>query len=53
MSDNSFSTIEQAVEDLRAGKLVVVVDDEDRENEGDLVAAADRITPSHINFMAR
>jgi len=53
MSDNPFSAIEQAVEDLRAGKFVVVVDDEDRENEGDLVLAAQKATPDAINFMAR
>src|SRR5262252_5877841 len=52
-SDSPFSTIEQAVEDLRAGKFVVVVDDEDRENEGDLVLAAQKATPEAINFMAR
>ena len=45
--------IEQAVEELRAGRFVVVVDDEDRENEGDLVIAAQRVTPEAINFMAR
>src|SRR5215831_5403659 len=53
MTDNPFSSIEQAVEDLRAGKFVIVVDDEDRENEGDLVLAAQRVTPEAINFMAR
>ena len=45
--------IERAVEELRAGRFVVVVDDEDRENEGDLVLAAERVTPEAINFMAR
>jgi 3,4-dihydroxy 2-butanone 4-phosphate synthase / GTP cyclohydrolase II len=45
-------TIEQALADLRAGKMIVVVDDEDRENEGDLVAAAETITPEMVNFMA-
>jgi 3,4-dihydroxy 2-butanone 4-phosphate synthase/GTP cyclohydrolase II len=49
----SFATIEQALEDVRAGKLVLVVDDEDRENEGDLTIAAEKITPEAINFMAR
>ncbi len=44
--------IEEAVADLRAGKLVIIVDDEDRENEGDLVCAAELITPEIINFMA-
>src|SRR5262249_52780837 len=47
-----FATIEEAVAHLRAGRMVVVVDDGDRENEGDLVAAADRITPEAINFMS-
>ena len=50
---NPFSTIAEAVADLQAGKFVVVVDDEDRENEGDLVIAAERVTPQAINFMAR
>jgi 3,4-dihydroxy 2-butanone 4-phosphate synthase/GTP cyclohydrolase II len=48
-----FSTIPEAVEDIRAGKMVVVVDDEDRENEGDLTIAAEKATPEIINFMAR
>jgi 3,4-dihydroxy 2-butanone 4-phosphate synthase / GTP cyclohydrolase II len=48
-----FSTIPEAIEDIRAGRLVVVVDDEDRENEGDLTAAAATVTPEVINFMAR
>src|SRR2546422_9922734 len=47
-----FATIEEAVEDIRAGRFVVVVDDEDRENEGDLVIAAQFATPEAINFMA-
>ncbi len=46
-------TIEEAIEDIRLGKMVVVVDDEDRENEGDLVAAAELITPEQVNFMAK
>jgi 3,4-dihydroxy 2-butanone 4-phosphate synthase/GTP cyclohydrolase II len=50
--DAVFSTIEEALEDLAAGKFVVVVDDEDRENEGDLVIAAEHITPDAVNFMA-
>jgi 3,4-dihydroxy 2-butanone 4-phosphate synthase/GTP cyclohydrolase II len=45
-------TVEQAIADIRAGKLVIVADDEDRENEGDLVGAADQVTPDMINFMA-
>jgi 3,4-dihydroxy 2-butanone 4-phosphate synthase/GTP cyclohydrolase II len=48
----SFATIEEALEDIAAGKFVVVVDDEDRENEGDLVIAAEHITPDAVNFMA-
>lgn len=46
-----FATIKEAIEDIRAGKMVVVVDDEDRENEGDLVLAAELVTPEAINFM--
>ena len=48
-----FSTIPEAIDDIRAGKMVVVVDDEDRENEGDLTIAAEKVTPDVINFMAR
>ena len=48
-----FNTIEEAVEDIRAGKMIVVVDDEDRENEGDLLMAAEMITPDAVNFMAK
>jgi 3,4-dihydroxy 2-butanone 4-phosphate synthase / GTP cyclohydrolase II len=47
-----FGMIEQAIADIRAGKLVIVADDEARENEGDLVGAADTVTPAMINFMA-
>ena len=47
-----FATIPEAIEDFRAGKMLVVVDDEDRENEGDLTVAAEKITPELINFMA-
>ncbi|WP_461531976.1 3,4-dihydroxy-2-butanone-4-phosphate synthase [Sinomicrobium sp.] len=46
------NTIEEAIADIRAGKIVIVVDDEDRENEGDFVAAAEMVTPELINFMA-
>jgi len=49
----SFATIEEAIEDIRQGKMVVVVDDEDRENEGDLTIAAQFVTPDAINFMAK
>jgi 3,4-dihydroxy 2-butanone 4-phosphate synthase/GTP cyclohydrolase II len=48
-----FATVEEALEDVRAGRMVVVVDDEDRENEGDLTLAAEKITPEAINFMAK
>lgn len=47
------NTIEEALQDLREGKLVIVVDDEDRENEGDLIMAADKATPETINFLAK
>ena len=49
----SFSTIQEALDDIRNGRLIIVVDDEDRENEGDLVCAAELVTPDLINFMAR
>ena len=48
----TFGTIEQAIEDLRNGKIIIVADDEDRENEGDLVCAAELVTPEMVNFMA-
>ena len=48
-----FATIEEAIDEIRQGKMVVVCDDEDRENEGDLVMAAELVTPETINFMAR
>ena len=44
-------TIEKAIEDIREGKFVIVVDDEDRENEGDFIIAAEKITPEKVNFM--
>jgi len=47
-----FSTIDEAIEEIRKGKIIIVVDDEDRENEGDFVAAAQLITPEKVNFMA-
>ncbi len=49
----NFNTVEEVIEDIKAGKMVVVVDDEDRENEGDLLMAADKVTPEAINFMAK
>ena len=48
-----FDRVEQAIEDIHAGRVIIVVDDEDRENEGDFTAAAEKITPELINFMAR
>ena len=48
-----FASVEEVLDDMRAGKMVVVVDDEDRENEGDLTMAAEKVTPEAINFMAR
>jgi len=53
MPVHPFSEVESAIEDIRSGRMVVVVDDEDRENEGDLTMAADKITPEAINFMAK
>ncbi len=52
MPRDTFDTIDDAIADVRAGKLVIVVDDEDRENEGDFVGAAETITPDLVNFMA-
>jgi len=55
MSENKITqlnTIEEAIEDIRQGKIIIVVDDEDRENEGDFIAAAEKVTPEMINFMA-
>ncbi|MFN4131936.1 MAG: bifunctional 3,4-dihydroxy-2-butanone-4-phosphate synthase/GTP cyclohydrolase II [Caldimicrobium sp.] len=49
----AISSIEEALEDLKAGKLIIVVDDEDRENEGDLILMAEKVTPEAINFMAK
>jgi len=48
-----FNTIEEAIEEIRKGKMVILVDDEDRENEGDLTMAAEAVTPEAINFMAK
>lgn len=49
----SLNTIEEAIEDFRNGKFLIVVDDEDRENEGDFIIAAEKITPEHVNFMLK
>ncbi|MEG1545372.1 MAG: 3,4-dihydroxy-2-butanone-4-phosphate synthase, partial [Tannerellaceae bacterium] len=51
MSEIRLNTIEEAIEDFREGKFLIVVDDEDRENEGDFIIAAEKITPDHVNFM--
>src|SRR5215217_38472 len=48
----AFDRIEDAIQDIREGRMVIVADDEDRENEGDLVCAASKVTPEIINFMA-
>jgi 3,4-dihydroxy 2-butanone 4-phosphate synthase/GTP cyclohydrolase II len=53
MNKSFLATVEQALADVRAGKMLILVDDEQRENEGDLMVAAEKITPQHINFMAR
>ncbi len=45
------NTVEEAIEDFKQGKIVIVVDDEDRENEGDFIVAAEKITPEIVNFM--
>ena len=49
----SFADVSAAIEEIRAGRMIVVVDDEDRENEGDLTLAAEKVTPEAINFMAK
>ena len=53
MSDIKLNTIEEALEDFRNGQFVIVVDDEDRENEGDFIIAAEKVTPEKVNFMMR
>jgi 3,4-dihydroxy 2-butanone 4-phosphate synthase/GTP cyclohydrolase II len=54
MEDNiKLDRVEDALEDFRNGKFLVVVDDEDRENEGDLIIAAEKITPEDVNFMLK
>ena len=52
VKETKLNTIEEAIADIRAGKIIIVVDDEDRENEGDFVCSAELVTPSMINFMA-
>ena len=51
--DNGLASVEEAIIDYQAGRFVIIVDDEDRENEGDLVMAAQFCTADHINFMAK
>lgn len=53
MEKVKLNTIEEAIEDFKAGNFVIVVDDEDRENEGDLIIAAEKITPEKVNFMLK
>ena len=55
MAENKspFTSVEDAVEEIRQGRMIVLVDDEDRENEGDLTMAAEKISPEAINFMAK
>lgn len=53
MEKVKLDTIEEAIEDFKAGNFVIVVDDEDRENEGDLIIAAEKITPEKVNFMLK
>ena len=53
MEQFKLNTIDEALEDFKKGKFVIVVDDEDRENEGDLICAAEMITPEMVNFMLK
>ncbi|HND17083.1 MAG TPA: 3,4-dihydroxy-2-butanone-4-phosphate synthase, partial [Saprospiraceae bacterium] len=52
LNDIKLNTPREAIEDIKQGKVIIVVDDEDRENEGDFICAAEKITPEIINFMA-
>src|SRR5688500_19809270 len=52
-AEMSLATIEEAAEDIKNGKMIFIVDDEDRENEGDLICAAEKITPEIVNFMRK
>ncbi|HNQ55600.1 MAG TPA: 3,4-dihydroxy-2-butanone-4-phosphate synthase, partial [Methanothrix sp.] len=49
----SFCSVEEAIEEIKAGRFIIVLDDENRENEGDLILAAEKATPEAINFMVR
>src|SRR5882672_12438455 len=53
MKKSPFDSVESVLDDLRKGKMLIVVDDADRENEGDLIMAAERVTPEAVNFMAK
>jgi 3,4-dihydroxy 2-butanone 4-phosphate synthase / GTP cyclohydrolase II len=53
MTSQAFADVPTAIEEIRAGRMIVVVDDEDRENEGDITLAAEKVTPEAINFMAK
>ena len=53
MTNTYFNTIEEALEDFKSGKPLIVADDEDRENEGDLIISAQFVTPEFINFMSK
>ena len=53
MENFKLNTIEEAIEDFRKGEFIIVVDDEDRENEGDFIIAAEKITPEKVNFMLK
>ena len=48
-----FAAISDALKDIKAGKMIIVVDDADRENEGDIIMASEMVTPDHINFITR
>ena len=52
MTKTKLNTIDEAIEEIKNGKVIIVVDDEDRENEGDFICAAETITPAIVNFMA-
>ncbi len=52
-SEVKLNTIVEAIEDIRAGKVIIVIDDENRENEGDFIAAAEMVSPELINFMSK
>ena len=53
MTSSDFDTVESAIEDIRNGKMIIVADDDNRENEGDLICAAEKVSPEIINFMSK